>query len=53
MIRYEDLVEHTERVMIRVMKFIGEDYTPAMLNHTQSMSAVTLAPNGIKLIFQV
>jgi len=44
-IRYEDLVEHTEHYMRKVMKFIGEDFTPEMLNHTTHMKGVTLAPN--------
>ena len=50
-IRYEDLVDHTEHYMRKVMKFIGEDFTPEMLNHTTHMKGVTLAPNGLTILF--
>ena len=28
------------------MRFVKEEFTPSMLNHTSNMNKVTLAPNG-------
>ena len=52
LVRYEDLVENTKEEMMKVMEFIGEDYMPEMINHSESMEKVTLAPNGKLTLFK-
>ena len=49
MVSYEGLVLNTELEMKRVMKFLGKEFDPDMLNHSTKLTNknVTLAPNGM------